>query len=750
MSELSLGVRRRGQHRFHVFTIFNVLSFNFLSGSIITLYALRLGADALFVGLLAALVHVAELMPPLAKRLVPRFGAVKVMGVAWACRYLAMIPLFLAPFAMKTGGGAPVGLVLCVVSVLGFNVSRGVGITSNNPIIGAITSAQDRGRFLSNNQLIIQILGIATGVVTALMLHTDSETGVFERYSIIMGVGIVAGLVASGVLLGLPEPMEARKSARTPLLESLARTVRKGGLGRFVVVQSLATVILNMAGPFLVVLLKRGFLLGDETVVFYTVMGSLGAIATALLGGMMLDRFGSKPFTFIFTALVAASLTLVFAAPRSGDGPTFRLVVGALYFFYTMGAAGMSTSLSTYFFSLVDTSERLNLGIVYFLVAGVAGGAGSLLGGFVLRALQEVRGLGDLSNGLPAFRLYFGCLAGALGLLLPLILTLERLGSRDVRDVLSTLVSLRDLRAIILLGRLARSSDHGDERRVIRALGEASSGLPREELLQRLASPMLSIRMDALTALTSVPLDGGIERALASEVRNHRFTTAHVAAEIIGNRGVGRAVPALRDALRSPDYMLQAKAMVALAQLGDSRSLPAVRDIVARTDNPRLLIYGAQALETMGGAEEIPVLLARIGRRQQPFVRDELILCVAGILGFKRVFYAWYTQFLSRGLLGLSAVRDFMQERILARASASVSLEVLSLVLEESTSGGEGFAEAVRQALAFARIAPGASDVTGTFLESLEDEGLVKLERYRFLLAATVVWFAFDSEHASS
>ena len=75
MSELSLGVRRRGQHRFHVFTAFNVLSFNFLSGSIVTLYALRLGADALFVGLLAALVHVAEVMPPFGKGLVRRFGA---------------------------------------------------------------------------------------------------------------------------------------------------------------------------------------------------------------------------------------------------------------------------------------------------------------------------------------------------------------------------------------------------------------------------------------------------------------------------------------------------------------------------------------------------------------------------------------------------------------------------------------------------------------------------------------------------
>jgi hypothetical protein len=277
---------------------------------------------------------------------------------------------------------------------------------------------------------------------------------------------------------------------------------------------------------------------------------------------------------------------------------------------------------------------------------------------------------------------------------------------------------------------------------VIRALGEASSGLSREELLQRLASPMLSIRMDALTALTNVPLDAELERALASEVRNHRFTTAHVAAEIIGNRGVSRAVPALRGALRSPDYMLQARAMIALAQLGDTRSLPAVRSIVLGTDNPRVLIHGAQALEIVGGAAEVPLLLTRLSRRQYPFVRDEIILCVAGILGFKRIFYPWYTQFLSRSLLGLTAVRDFMQERILARAPFSASLEVLSLVLEESTIGGDGFAEAVRQTLRGVRVTAAGVDLTPTLLDSLAEEPLVKLERYRFLLAATVVWFA--------
>jgi hypothetical protein len=192
-SELSLGVRRRGQRRFQLFTCFNVVSFNFLSGSIVTLYALRLGAGTLLVGLLAAFIHVAELMPPFGKSLVRRHGAVRVMGVSWITRYVMMVPLLLAPLFMRQGGSAGIGLALCVASALGFNIARGIGITSNNPIVGAITSQQDRGAFLSRNQLIIQAVSIATGIATALILQAGSDAEASGRYSIIIGTGIAAG-----------------------------------------------------------------------------------------------------------------------------------------------------------------------------------------------------------------------------------------------------------------------------------------------------------------------------------------------------------------------------------------------------------------------------------------------------------------------------------------------------------------------------------------------------------------------------
>lgn len=54
------------------------------------------------------------------------------------------------------------------------------------------------------------------------------------------------------------------------------------------------------------------------------------------------------------------------------------------------------------------------------------------------------------------------------------------------------------------------------------------------------------------------------------------------------------AVPELRDAVESRDYMVSAKSMVALAQIGDRDSVPRVESILERSPNPRITIYAVQ------------------------------------------------------------------------------------------------------------------------------------------------------------
>ena len=82
----------------------------------------------------------------------------------------------------------------------------------------------------------------------------------------------------------------------------------------------------------------------------------------------------------------------------------------------------------------------------------------------------------------------------------------------------------------------------------------------------------------------NILLDGSLSRQeeelLIDEVRRHRFTTAHLAAELLGLAGVERAIPGLRDALDSTDYMVSAKTAIALAQLDDRESIRQIESLL--------------------------------------------------------------------------------------------------------------------------------------------------------------------------
>ena len=87
----------KARNLYNAFNAFNSLSFSLLSGNIITLYALRLGAGATMIGLLNAFAFTSFFFMPLGKRLVRSLPIIRVFASAWIARYLAMIPLLFAP-----------------------------------------------------------------------------------------------------------------------------------------------------------------------------------------------------------------------------------------------------------------------------------------------------------------------------------------------------------------------------------------------------------------------------------------------------------------------------------------------------------------------------------------------------------------------------------------------------------------------------------------------------------------------------
>jgi hypothetical protein len=621
--------------------IFSAISFNLLSGNIITLYALKLGAGNILIGILSSFLYVSQLMPLLGRKLAPKTGMIRLMGGFWLLRYLLMIPLLFTPLAVLSGH-IVCALGLCTLSVFLFNVSRGLGITVYNPIIGSLATAEERGAFFSRIALVYHLAAIVVNIAIALLLGKNAS---FLTYTAFIGCGIGSGIVSALILFRVPEPHNARLMLNTgPLFTSLSKAYQRKSFRRFIFAHLSVFFIIAMIGPFLIVFMKKVYHQPDSSIVYFIVIGSFGAIIMALASAFLLDRLGAKPLYFCYSLIIVLVMAISLTAPSAFGPFAFFIYASLIFFLFRFGESGLTNAGLVYFFSTITENERLDLGAVYQIAMGLSASIGSVLGGFLLDGIEYITRMG--STGV--FRIYFGGLLAISLIIILLILRMDRQGAYSIKDAFSVIFSPRDWRVISILNRLEKSQNVVQERDAIKALGRSPSDLSVSELIERLNSPRFSVRAETLNALSGFPMNEEIADALIKEVTQHEFTTAFLAAKILGKKKVKRAIPVLRKALHSEDFYLSGKAMVALARLGDKKSIDVIESMVTRSSNPRIIIHGALSLELFQHLPSLKILIEKLQADLHPFVQDELILSIAGIIGMDAFFYPLYRAFLKQ------------------------------------------------------------------------------------------------------
>ncbi len=728
---------RRGRETLFKFTFFNVLSFLLISSNIIILYALKLGASSFFIGMLSSFLQISYLFMLAGRFLIKRMGAVRLMGTFWLLRYLVMLPIFVTPLLYHRGYAFHALFILAIV-VFGFNVSRGIAITSWNPIMGELAGKKDRGSFLAKIQLITHLVTILASIGIAFFIGKDAPP---ERFTLFIGIGILSGFIACHYISRLPEPVESSRGIGERFTRSIVESLKDKSFLKFIVFFFTSSLSLAMLTPFVIVFFKNVYGNTDSDIIIFTIAGGFGALSMALINGFMIDRVGSKPFILMYSVLTAAVTIPLIIAP-SYTNREFQLIFAALIFFFvSMGNNGLFNTSQVYFYSFIKPEERLNLGIIYFLAMGVSGTIGSILGGSILEVLQtHIEGPAGTLEGAFPFQMYFAIILVLFVINSLIILSLKDTGLYTVRDALSIIFSPRDLRAIGLLNRLDKSKSIAEERSIIHALGNSGSVVTREELLSRLKSPSFVIRTEALTALHGIPIDGRIEKVLISEVKNHQFTTGYIAAELIGEKRIFSAIKPLRLAMFSNDYFLAGKAMVALAKLEDRESIGDIISIIEKTTNPRLIIHGAWALQIFRHRESIPVLVKKMERKTAPFLRDEIILSIAGILDIFDKFYPYYTRFLESAHEGIGLLEDLVREKLSSekgeeKTDRDSSLTKLLELLEHLRRGSGAFSAGVISLFDELVKSNSSLNFLRFFYGGLKNDSIARLERFRFLIA---------------
>ena len=721
---LSPGEMAKGRNTFYIFTVFNVIAYYSVSGNIITLYALRLGADNFLIGLISSFFYFGTIFILLGRFLTKKMGTVKQMGIFWLIRYLFMIPLLSAPLLNYFHFNNSI-LTILIICTLGFNISRGFAMSGYNPILGSITNNKIRGNFLGKLQIIEHTGNMVVSISIAFLLGGDSPIYI---YTIFFLIGIISGIFSAKFIFKLPESKNGISSNNENLYTVFRDALKEKTIKNFLLNNILIAVLITMVAPFLIVYMKTVYHQSDSSIIFFTMAGSMGAISMALINSFLIDRLGAKPMLFYFTGALSIALIPLLISPSIDSSIGIWIFAVLVFFLHNMGVFGTRNSAQVYFFKAIKEDQRFSLGMIYMMTEGLAGGAGSLLGGIILVNLQKYYS----PDPIEVYRLYFGLVATFFIIVLFRVNKMESLGAFSVRHTMSLIMSPRDLKAINLLNRLNKVKTIEQEKETIKAIAESKSVLSTQELLHHLKSPRFTIRAEALSALTHLPEDENISKALISDVKNNTNTTAYISADIIGIRGIKSGVDILRKQLSSQDFFLSGKCMVALARLGDIDSIPVIESIVKKTSNARLIIHGASALEIFHNISSIPVLLEKLEKKTAPFLRDEIILSIAGILDIGNWFYPIYRIFLEQSSDGIAMLKDYINQSSIAEPILTKMIIVIEGILVKPRTEFKKTIEILLNLIPDKKISQ-------ILFDAVNNSQLESLDRLYFLITASCI-----------
>lgn len=595
---------------------------------ILILYAIRNGLSDPVVAIIASFIHLAMPFMILGKYLVSRVGLARTWALGWFARYLSASLLVAAPLVSAVGGPA-VQTALIVLGAFGFAAFRSVGAVSNTPLIGEVTTGEERGRFMSGTFVRGNSSHLLTLVLVILIMSAVDSLWV---YQMLIAAGCIVGFYASTQLARIPESLSGMESARTPILAQARRLLRERRSRKLLFAWSAGFTSFTIVIPFMVITLKNGYGVSDYTALSYSLLVLLGGVASALANGVVSDRVGPRPLLVIYAAgLVAVGAFWAIAPATYLPG-----AIAVTFFIAGLCKVGIVVGLGHYFLSTVSENDRVGGSLFMRIFGGAAAGlSGSVIGGGVLQFLQS-----NGFTGLDPYRGYFRIALVVLVGLFLLIYRLERINDWRVSSIVGLLFSPRDLRALWVLSRLKRTESSSDEVRGVMQLGETGSSLPEAELREYLDSPNLSVRVRTLHALRNFPIGSETVEAVIEELKRGYYTSAWIAAELLGEQGIMRAIPLLRHGLDSGDHFLCGKCMQALVRLRDTDSYERIISIFEETTNPRIAIYGANALSRMGGPGTLERILEKSLEPTLPTpVVDEVLTAAATSAGVGAQFY---------------------------------------------------------------------------------------------------------------
>lgn len=263
-----------------------------IGGTVMTAWALHLGAGTVVIGILGALPLAAQVLQVPAAWLTHRLGYRRVAIASIAASRLVWLPLAALPFLdLRAGAGLQLYVAVFALAAL-------LGVVGNNAWtawMGDLVPAAVRGRFFSRRTVYLSAAGTTASLAAGIVLDACVHRGWKEETLAGLVVLAAGGAVLSVVLLRRQaDPSEGRAGAAwqwgaltAPLRDAATRPFL-----RYVLAWNAAVAL---SASFFSFHMLEGLRTGFALAAAHGVAVALVRIASAPLWGRIVDRHGGRP-----------------------------------------------------------------------------------------------------------------------------------------------------------------------------------------------------------------------------------------------------------------------------------------------------------------------------------------------------------------------------------------------------------------------------------------------------------------------
>lgn len=376
----TLGQAVPAYRRILSFAMLNACNFQIALGAPLILMARKWGATSFYIGAITALV---PLLTTLQIYMAPRveyLGFRRVMMAGWLGRNIILI--FVTALTFCTGWlPGSLLLKLLFISMFAFNALRGLATTSWLPWLSSLVPEQWRGRYISIEQIAINLTSAVVLFASGWVLGTDPTQ---TRFSLLFLFSLTAGWTSLLFLrrIEAPAPLPGK-----PTIEPIYVWARQvwshqpfRRLIRMNLVMALAIAPWN---TFTILFLRDRAGIPEGYILNITGVLALGIVLASWFWGILADRFGSRPIMSLATRLIFI-LMVCWMLMSMGVFPYSIGLVYAFFVVFGVGLIGFAIGNTRYCFNNAPKDIPVKALTIFSVSTSLCNAFGPILWGYLL------------------------------------------------------------------------------------------------------------------------------------------------------------------------------------------------------------------------------------------------------------------------------------------------------------------------------------------------------------------------------